>query len=712
MIIWVALVSVMGLAGIANATVRYADNQLASDCTSGNYSIASRNCTGSDGNAYNTFAEVIAQTVAGDTICVRSGTTWTERMDFQSPVSKTGTASAWITAGGCLGEKPEIRYADPVTAGSYGPIKARGNRGYFIFENMVLDGGGSADTGFSGWALRDGNHHFTLRNLEIKNFKNVSGLYISASDIIVQNCEIHDQVSTLGTSGTYHYAIYYHDGSRVVIEGNDFHDNAGGGMQLYPGPISAAVVRKNRIHDNNRKSTIHIGGIEVFSSPAGGGGPINGVDIHNNELYNNGSYLGSGTAWGLEINTATVSNVRAFNNTVYGNKSGGIQVSGPTVGIEIKNNLSTGNGGTAILVTGGGVATVSHNACTSAESCGSTSKLTITDLTSCTVSTSDFTQKAGSSCIDLGTSMGQPFNGAGPDIGAYEVFTFASCQVPFGAAGTIQVSFTSNLNLLGTTLTTFTARRNGASNALTGSATKIGDTIISLPLTTTYVGGDSADISWSSGGLTDNARIGGTVNQPFVQTLTNQSCTNNAGGAPAYVLTQKWVQYRGVVGPETTTDIRSNNTVQYEVQKGGAARVRFAITCTVASCPPTAFFLRYSRNSGPYTIVPDVFGTDNIKFCGTDFPNIGIENATPTTEQIAGVVGTFVPGAVLLTSTAIPTVSGLTSASKTEMEYCVSYDTDASGTYTFELYQQNGAELTYFQIADMKIVNPQSPAGF
>jgi hypothetical protein len=67
---------IFGLAKISLAAAAYyADGILVTDCTTGNYSIANRTCTGSDGKAYNTIQEAVnAATTPGDTVYVRAGT--------------------------------------------------------------------------------------------------------------------------------------------------------------------------------------------------------------------------------------------------------------------------------------------------------------------------------------------------------------------------------------------------------------------------------------------------------------------------------------------------------------------------------------------------------------------------------------------------------------------------------------------------------------
>lgn len=573
-------------------------------------------------------------------------------------------------------------------------------RDYYIIEGFDLDGSGvTYDTGtnashagigfYASHGTARGNyvHDIARTQCSDSGFGN-AGIFtnIGVSNILIEKNVIHT-IGRLrnGESGCttvrfqHDHGIYITWGSDITVRNNLIYDtNRGYPMNIYS--TSASVHTRYKIYNN------------TFAGRSPTGAPSGHIIIGgiwtNGEIKNNLFFQPDADLIIQQFNLSSSSS----GNTISHNRTN-LDIPGS----DFLFGTSTPTGFTSTNNTENVSLGLKDAACSQSDGgCEAT----------------DFTLAAGSSAIGAGTNVGLLCNN-GCDQGAFQTFNFASCQVPNGAAGTIQITFTSNANLLGSTLTTFTARRNGANNALTGAATKIGDTIVSLPLTTTYVGGDTADISWSSGGLTDNAMIGGALNQPFVQTLTNQTCTNNAGGAPAYVFTQARYQFRGVQGPETTTDIRgADNVAVYETQKGGAARVRFVLTCTVADCPASAFFLRYSLNGGAYTIVPDTYGADNIGFCGANIQNLGVENATPTTNQISAIGGTFVPGGVILTSNAIPTIAGFNSGYKTEIEYCVSFDTDAAGDYLFRLYQQNGTALTYTQTPQITIVNPRAPAGF
>ena len=374
--------------------------------------------TGKDSNPgtlnqpFQSFKKGIGLLQPGDTLYIRGGL-YTEQVDLQTP-NKTGTVGNYMTIAGYPGETVTLQYAD-TSEGSYGPIKARGNRGHIIFENLVLDG--TNGTQKSGWSIRDGNHHFILRKIEIKNFQ-VSGLYISANDIQVINCTIHDQFSETGLPGHRYYGIYFHDGNNGLIDGNDIYNNPGGGIQAYPGPISNLVIRNNKIHDNN--STIHspIGGIVV----AGSGYTVSNVSMYNNLFYNNGSSPLSGSSPGIRIDGANTTETKVWNNTVYQNKGYGVSINQAKKTV-VQNNIVFGNTKGEIVDFGAETA-VSHN-------------LT-TDPKFIKAEAYDFRLQAHSHAIDEGLDLRQVVTdfrnisrprGKTHDIGAYEVDTSSIISV-------------------------------------------------------------------------------------------------------------------------------------------------------------------------------------------------------------------------------------------------------------------------------------------
>lgn len=279
----------------------------------------------------------------GDTLFIRAGT-WTEQIDLAGP-NKSGTASAWLKISGYPGETVVIKHTTTSPSG-YGPIKARGNRGYIIFENLILDG--TNESLGTSWQIREGNHHFTLRNVEMRNFKS-SALHIKGNYIQVINCKFHHSKPPSGSTSRL-YGIYLAYGDNVVLEGNHVHNNSGGGIHAFPGPIRNAVIKGNRVYDNNTVSPSSVPGILVFADIDyyNGTAIIDGVQVYNNIVYGNG-------AGGIFASNGT-KNVKIWNNTVYANKGWGINVqfgsNGKPINTTVQNNIVYANTVGQIVDTG------------------------------------------------------------------------------------------------------------------------------------------------------------------------------------------------------------------------------------------------------------------------------------------------------------------------------------------------------------------------
>ncbi|MDH4079254.1 MAG: right-handed parallel beta-helix repeat-containing protein [Nitrospira sp.] len=358
--------------------------------------------SGTSSSPFKTFAKAVKPLKPGDTLYIRAGT-WTQQLDLMRD-NKSGTSSAYIKIAGYPGEKVTIRYADSITSG-YGPIKARGNRGYFIFENLVLDG--SVSTNNTHWQIRDGNHHFILRNLEIKNFKG-NGLFIKANNVQVINCSIHHQIQ-YSTSRV--YGIYF-NGANGVIQGNKIYSNPGGGLTLYPGPISNLVVRGNAIYDNNSMANSNVGGILLWGSSSS---IISNTQIYNNLVYRNATASTSGNASGIMIGPYT-SGTKVWNNTSYKNKRYGVQIGHDTTtkNTVVQNNISYANGTGNYINVGSGT-TYTNN-------------LT-TDPKFVSASSNNFQLQSSSPAANTGVTLSSVPNdyrnvarpkGAKHDIGGYE----------------------------------------------------------------------------------------------------------------------------------------------------------------------------------------------------------------------------------------------------------------------------------------------------
>ncbi len=661
--------------------------------------------TGSSGNPWRQPQKCVSTgtpLVAGDTCIIRDGTYTDHDNDgivlrIRADQGSAGTSTSPITikSENPLGAKISIVSVSGGTTSNHG---IRISHPYYIIDGFEIDGtDGTHAEAYNGITLASGANGTIIRNNKIHHIGR-SSCSLASANVVSVAISLASSINDLLIEKNHIYSIGRLRNGESGCTTDDYQRDHG----IYGQNGNNHTIRRNVMYDTNRGYPIH-----YYIST---GGTTDNLRIENNTICGAAPAGAGGSATGAPIGQIRLA-TSVTNSFIRNNISCGVSgtnhglmngVPNPGTGahsnVQVSYNLSDG------LMNVQGSAynmTFSNNT-------QSSSSLNLTNQGS-----NDLTLTSTSAAINAGTDVGLAYNGSAPDIGAFETFVFASCEVPTSAASTIQITFTSNANLLGTILTTFTARRNGSSNALTGAASKIGDNIVSLPLTTTYVGGDTADISWSSGGLTDAAAIGGSLNQPFVQTLTNQSCTNNAGGSPSFTLTQATYRFHGVFGLEASPDVRSSEGLSsYSVVAGGSFRIRYSVTCGGANCDSTGFYLYYATGGG-YSIIPDTFGAGNIAFCGTTYSDPLIpSNGSATTNQLS-TSGTFIPGGVIFSSNAIPTINGLNNGYKTELEYCVKFDTDATGSYTFRLYKQTGVALdTYTVTPSVTVISPQSSGSF
>jgi hypothetical protein len=132
----------------------YVDGTLVSDCTSGNYSIASRNCSGADGNGYDTISEAMAALSSGDDIYIRGGTYNENGLYFDN--SQDGTPSDYSSIQSYEGEWAIINGSGSRVFGEEVNICADSNTkqiNYFRFERLEITNGGDRGMEMSGGNL-------------------------------------------------------------------------------------------------------------------------------------------------------------------------------------------------------------------------------------------------------------------------------------------------------------------------------------------------------------------------------------------------------------------------------------------------------------------------------------------------------------------------------------------------------------------------------
>jgi len=181
------------------------------------------------------------------------------------------------------------------------------------------------------------------------------------------------------------------------------------------------------------------------------------------------------------------------------------------------------------------------------------------------------------------------------------------------------------------------------------------------------------------------------------------------GGAGSPTLTQTYGRVHGLRGTEAAPVLLANNVVV----TSGRFRVRLKIACTTANCAAMSPTLRYSRNAGSYTAVPDDFSTDNIRLVGVDAGSDVPTDGTATTELLTSDHATNMVCAVIRTTAAVPAVD-LSQNSETECEWAVGIDSDAvpGDTYAFRAYAGTTALDAYTTSPTMTVLEMAAGMGF
>lgn len=393
------LLSALLLASPAFATTRYVDGNLGADCTSGNYSIASRNCSGANGNAYNTLIEGLNVTTGGDTLYLRAGT-YTQQLHEQS-FAGTGTSGSPILISRYQNETAILR----PSGSNIDILRFQDSTIHHVtIFGLELDcsqtgGTWSNNCVFLGdSAFIDDSHDITLDSLTIHEAKGNCILGGGTNHTIKNNevyrCGIDDNNG------------FYLQGIRdSVIEHNHVWNNGAFAIRVWNSGGSPKadnnIIRHNRVHMNGFGI-----GIDGASETVSGGGGLT-IGESDNLIYNNLSY---DNYLGLQV-PGSGSAVLVYHNTFYHNVADIVIDSGAD-DTEVKNSILFGSDST---ISNSGTGTVTSNNVTS-------------DPSFVDAGNGDFHLQSGSVARNAGTNLlatvATDFDGVSrdtsPDVGAYE----------------------------------------------------------------------------------------------------------------------------------------------------------------------------------------------------------------------------------------------------------------------------------------------------
>jgi hypothetical protein len=331
----------------------YIDRQLGVNCSSNNYSIANRTCTGKDGNAYNNIQAALTASVANDKIYFRSGsyTVNTASNDIQPKNGQTwaqypgdAARSATITAaasgrrvfviyGGFGAQNVTVRDLTVVGGQCWGIHVASTNGAQIInnevmgWNNQGVDESGCAGIGITAYDTQNAN------------------------DAIVTDNYIHSPVLLASDNAGIHFGGGAFTPSNVVVARNRIVDvRFGIWMDVHAcSPAVGATpctveenyvknVTKHCLHAEIgstgvwRKNICDTSGQVGFLLRPGASSTVNTqTKVYNNTFYNmGGDNFGVGIWIQNDQATANVTNLEVKNNIIY--RASGDSFYGITVG--------------------------------------------------------------------------------------------------------------------------------------------------------------------------------------------------------------------------------------------------------------------------------------------------------------------------------------------------------------------------------------------
>ena len=417
---WRVFILVMFLASPVWATQRFATpTGSGSACTIGS-PCSVRTC--------------VEATFAGDQCYLRSGTyNVSIRTSDMTIHSGTSDANRVIIAG--YPSDPPLSVILRPTSGAPIAVEWNQSTAYVTFENMVLD---AAVSNSDALHTQGPNvHHIRWKDLEVKN---AMGMGPSCSLGGPEVCPGMQGISGHSEgSGGHHQEFLnlkvHHNGfNRVshnvylacedcVIDGGEYYDSEGYGLQIYNGNCSSSGVKCN-----NR---FIVRNVRIYNNRGDGAVTLNNGDnilFYNNLVYNNPTNGLSSICYQSPNNT------QVYNNVFYGNGGSAVDICGGgstnATNTQVKNNIFMNNGGVVGGANANSGGTVhASNLCFNSGS--NTTGCTHVGDPKFVAPGSDFTLQADSAAINIGATLSavttdkagtarpQPPGGM-YDVGAYE----------------------------------------------------------------------------------------------------------------------------------------------------------------------------------------------------------------------------------------------------------------------------------------------------
>lgn len=416
------------VADLSHAATKYVDGNITSTCSGTTYSIASRNCSGSDGNGYKTFQEGLAALSASDVLLVRSGT-YTKSGVYGNVAGDSygGGAASWAAAT-TISNYPGETFTFTNDGLNMDHSVSTGGISYIIFscDSVVrCNFRGSGGAGQSGIRLNNAAHHVRFQRISVRSFTD-QGIQGGTGGCPTgpSNIEILDSDISLNGDDNSHFehGIYPACSADWLVKGNTLLGNMGYGIHFYASTSDwhlRATISNNYIEGRKTGATSTAFGIVIATG--------SGHKVYNNIVNGIGAQAVKFTGCIQIYGSMTAPLI--YNNTCYDMATGVEPADSGVSAAEIKNNIFET---VTTPINDFGTSTVkSTNFCDSAGTgCTVTGSPSFTNA-----ATGDFTLQSGSSCrdagLDLSATLSTDYIGtARPqnsvfDLGAYEYIVAA-----------------------------------------------------------------------------------------------------------------------------------------------------------------------------------------------------------------------------------------------------------------------------------------------
>jgi hypothetical protein len=348
----------------------------------------------------------VAKTGSDSRSCTQAQSASTPKMTIRSGLSCLSPGDTLLIRGGTYNEE-----VTNIPSGSSwsNPITISPHPGETVtIPRITADGSYVAFDGTPGTFIVDGQQYYSVgvniyvgyvrfKNLEVRN--NIDHGLIGCGKNTAGHCEfinlkVHDNGFGAGCAAAnapgYCHGLYS-DGDGNLVDGGEWYNNNGFGLQLSPSPINW-IVRNVRLHDNVNGGILEAAGSDGNNR------------IYNNLVYNNGGWGG----------ITVQSNSYLYHNTVYGN-TGAAGIYALWTGNDIRNNIVYNNSTNIAMDYPESQMKYDHNLTTNPPFVNAAG--------------GDFHLQSGSPAIDAGVNMSAVTTdfdkrprpqGAGFDIGAYE----------------------------------------------------------------------------------------------------------------------------------------------------------------------------------------------------------------------------------------------------------------------------------------------------